>query len=275
MDLDAIGHATRIAGDVLLPGSDAIDRSGAWPVDGIRALQAAGLGGPVISRELGGSGQGLLAVARVCEVLGHACPSTAMSVRSKGGLGLGLSIVRNLVELHAGTVFAASESGRGGEFPVRLPATAEPPVRRENRSAPCDTVGEDGARVLLVDDNVDAVQILSELLRGLGYVTAVAHDGPSALAIALQFVPEIALLDIGLPVMDGYALVRHLRAIPGLEGLISIAVTGYGADLDRARTREAGFAAHLVKPVGMARLRRALEAAAAQVKTRRGQRGTP
>ena len=114
-------------------------------------------------------------------------------------------------------------------------------------------------RVLVVDDNEDAAEGLSLALKLRGYATAVAHDGPQAIACASTFNPEIALLDIGLPVMDGYELAGRLRALPGLAGLRIIAVTGYGQESDRARSRAAGFHAHLVKPTDFADILAAME----------------
>ena len=107
------------------------------------------------------------------------------------------------------------------------------------------------ARVLVVDDNQDGAEMLAELLVGRGYDTRVAHDAPAALDVAAEFAPDVALLDIGLPAMDGYELAARLRELPGLSRLRLIAVTGYGRKEDRRRTQEAGFHLHLVKPIDM------------------------
>jgi signal transduction histidine kinase len=171
--------------------------------------------------------------------------------RTHGGLGLGLSIVRNLVDLHGGTVAAHSDGlGRGSRFVVQLPIDAAEPVLIEV-AAPEQSRPQPGAsaRVLVVDDNTDAAEVLADTLAAMGYATAVAHDGPSALRIAGEFHPVVVLLDIGLPVMDGYEVARRLRELPDLQGVRLVALTGYGLDRDRARSREAGFDAHLVKPV--------------------------
>ena len=106
-------------------------------------------------------------------------------------------------------------------------------------------------RILVVDDNHDAAEMLSEVLRARGYDTRVAHDGPEALRVASAFQPETAFLDIGLPVMDGYELASRLREIPGLSTVRLVAVTGYGQESDRRRTRDAGFEHHMVKPVDL------------------------
>jgi signal transduction histidine kinase len=177
--------------------------------------------------------------------------------RSQGGLGLGLAIVRNLVESHGGTVAVRSEGiGRGSEFIVRLPAAQSaavllPPVMQLSSATTSDLARASLPRVLVVDDNEDGVAMLAGVLAMRGYETRVAYDGPSALQLAAQFLPQVALLDIGLPVMDGYELAAHLRGIPELAGLRLIAVTGYGQESDHQRSRAAGFHHHLVKPVGI------------------------
>jgi signal transduction histidine kinase len=182
--------------------------------------------------------------------------------RSQGGLGLGLTIVRSLVDLHEGWVTAKSPGpGRGSEFMIDLPAApvvlplaraGERPLRPDNRPA---------QRLLIVDDNVDAASALAELLRLLGHQVEVANDGLRALSAALRFRPDIALIDIGLPVMDGYELAARLREEhPELR---LIAVTGYGGERDRERSAQAGFTDHLVKPIELAMLERLLGPGAA------------
>jgi signal transduction histidine kinase/CheY-like chemotaxis protein len=184
--------------------------------------------------------------------------------RSQGGLGLGLAIVRSLVELHGGTVSVHSEGlGRGSEFVVRLPLAApQAGTAGEDRRPPPEapaTQGDPGSvRLLLVDDNRDAVELLTEFLDTKGYVTRMALDGPSGLAAASAFQPHVALLDVGLPVMDGYELASRLRQEPGLKGIKLVAITGYGQDSDRLRAREAGFDMHLVKPIEPGQLLRIL-----------------
>jgi signal transduction histidine kinase/CheY-like chemotaxis protein len=176
--------------------------------------------------------------------------------RSQGGLGLGLAIVRNLIECHGGTVAVRSEGvGRGSEFIVRLPASQTPasfaaPLQRSAAATVSPLARTQRPRILVVDDNEDGVAMLAHMLVTRGYETRVAHDGPSALQLAAQFRPQVALLDIGLPVMDGYELAAHLRSIPELDGLQLIALTGYGQESDHERSRAAGFHHHLVKPVG-------------------------
>jgi PAS domain S-box-containing protein len=178
--------------------------------------------------------------------------------RAQGGLGLGLAIVKNLVAMHGGSVSAASEGvGRGSTFTVRLPLIEAHATERDV-SAPLRPTPEGRlARVLVVDDNVDDAEMLAEALHALGYRTAIAHDGPQALEVAAGFEPQIALLDIGLPVMDGYELAARLREQRG--DLTLVAITGYGQDADRERARDAGFDDHLTKPVDLDKLGRVLE----------------
>ena len=176
--------------------------------------------------------------------------------RSGGGLGLGLTIVRSLVELHGGRVRAESEGlGRGSLFVIELPAVSAAGMEvaedtTERRRATSD---EGRGRILVVDDNQDAAMLMGEALEALGYRVRIAYDGPLALQVAAQFQPDVALLDIGLPVMDGDELAQRMRELPVRAGgrLALVAVTGYGQDSDRARTRDAGFDDHLVKPVDL------------------------
>jgi PAS domain S-box-containing protein len=171
--------------------------------------------------------------------------------RSTSGLGIGLTLAQRLVELHGGTLTAHSEGlGRGSEFVVRLPlpaaaaapapAAALPPSGGSSRM---------GLKLLVVDDNVDGAQSLAELLRVLGHRAEVAHDGPQALAAAERQRPDVVLLDIGLPHMNGHEVCRHIRAQPWGRDMLLVAVTGWGQEADRERSRAAGIDAHLVKPV--------------------------
>jgi PAS domain S-box-containing protein len=186
--------------------------------------------------------------------------------RSQGGLGLGLAIVRNLIERHGGSVSARSEgSGRGSEFVVRLPrvALAHEPAGAHDvaaSAAAAPGAGATGPRVLVVDDNEDGAEVLTLTLTHLGYETRVAHDAPTALQVAAEFLPEIAVVDIGLPVMDGYELASRLRDTPGLEGMRLIALTGYSQESDRRKAQEAGFHRHLVKPTDIEALEEAIRA---------------
>ena len=176
----------------------------------------------------------------------------APGTRSAGGLGIGLSLARDLVRLHGGGIEAHSAgSGLGSEFIVRLPRAEEAPALTLPVAAPekITALGASGVRVLIVDDNVDAATSLSYVLALAGYHTAVAHDGKRALEIAETLRPAIVLLDIGLPHMSGHDVARRLRAAPWGRDLQLIAVTGWGHESDRAKSLEAGFDAHLTKPI--------------------------
>ncbi len=165
--------------------------------------------------------------------------------RSEGGLGIGLAIVRNLVQLHGGTVTAASAgAGRGSTFDVDLPIVTDQ-LAVQTATAVVSAIVK--RRVLIVDDNEDAAELLAELLRKKGHEVEVAFDAPDALVTMSRFGPDTAILDIGLPTMNGYELAQRLRE-GGFDHRL-IALSGYGQAPDRARSREAGFDAHLVKPV--------------------------
>jgi PAS domain S-box-containing protein len=173
--------------------------------------------------------------------------------RSQGGMGIGLSLVRQLVELHGGSVEARSTLGQGSEFAVRLPVSqaAAPPLALPPSLAGLARPVGRRCRVLAVDDSVDAVDFLAKLLRLSGHAVDVAYDGPSAVQAALAMRPDVVLLDIGLPGLTGYQVARQLRQEPSLKHAVLVALTGYGRESDRQRSRNAGFSYHLVKPAGV------------------------
>lgn len=178
--------------------------------------------------------------------------------RSEGGLGLGLAIVKNLAEMHGGRVAAWSEGrGHGSEFTLWLPVSKENPVP-QGAPAPAEPASLHQLRVLVVDDNVDAAQMLAFALRLDGHEARTAHDGPEALELLRTFVPHVAVLDIGLPAMDGYQLAGRMRENPALAHTKLVALTGYGQQEDLQRSGAAGFDAHLVKPVEIETLHQTL-----------------
>jgi PAS domain S-box-containing protein len=174
------------------------------------------------------------------------------TARSQGGLGIGLTLVKNLVEMHNGTVEAKSEGlGKGTEFVVRLPLSArgreEPEGQEFAENRP--VAPPPGHRLLVVDDNEDAADSLAMLLRLEGHEVRLTYDGPAALEMAKGYRPDMVFLDIGMPGMDGYEVARRLRQQAGLENVRLAALTGWGQQEDRRRSAEAGFDHHLVKPV--------------------------
>jgi CheY-like chemotaxis protein len=177
--------------------------------------------------------------------------------RAQGGLGIGLTMVRTLVKMHGGCVQAFSDGpGQGSTLVVRLPLARalEPPATRA-APPPIEVAAGDPLRVLVVDDNVDAAHAMGYVLELSGHRVTLAYDGPGAIAAAAAQSPDVVLLDIGLPGMDGYAVAARLRQA-GLDHAALVAITGYGQDEDLRRSRAAGFDHHLVKPVDGATLRR-------------------
>jgi signal transduction histidine kinase/CheY-like chemotaxis protein len=174
------------------------------------------------------------------------------ATRSQGGLGIGLTLVKNLIEMHGGSVEVHSAGlGKGSEFVVRLPLLdqeRQEPMENET-GEPRQDASPSGRQLLVVDDNKDAAVSLAMLLRLQGHEVRVAHDGPSALELATSYHPDMVFLDIGMPGMDGYEVARRLRQQPGLENTVLAALTGWGQQEDRRRSKEAGFNHHLVKPL--------------------------
>jgi signal transduction histidine kinase/CheY-like chemotaxis protein len=199
------------------------------------------------------------------------------SRRAQGGLGIGLTLVRSLVQMHGGTVVARSAgAGCGSEFVVTLPAVQMRDVaRRGQRAEPPAALPS--RRILVVDDNRDAADTLGALLGALGATVEVAHSGPAALALLPRFAPDTVLLDIGMPEMDGHEVARRIRATPGHEATLLIALTGWGQDQDYQQSELAGFDHHLVKPPDLGELREVLanpgSAGAPLESTRSGRNG--
>jgi len=201
--------------------------------------------------EVGDEGVGLQA-EQLESIFGLFAQGHSTLTHSQGGLGLGLTLVRRLVELHGGTVRARSEGlGKGSTFVVRLPRVEGPSATMQTGAARNTTPG--GRRILVVDDNVDAAEMLATLLEAEGHEPALAYDGAGAMEMFEKIRPEVVLLDLGLPDVEGLDVARHLRARS--SDVLLVAVTGYGDETMRARSRESGFDHHLLKPVDLDVLR--------------------
>jgi PAS domain S-box-containing protein len=220
--------------------------------DGGRIAMQVARDGDVATLRVRDNGRGIAAnlLPRVFDlfVQGERTPA-----REEGGLGLGLTLVKRLVELHGGSVVGLSEGpGKGSEFVVRLPL-----VRRAQTGTVVSPSERNAAKplsVLVVDDNVDVANSMSVLLSMLGHVVETANDGRTALMRAPVLLPDVVFLDIGLPRMDGYAVARALRSLPMLDRTMLVACTGYGRQDDRAKTQDAGFDRHVVKPAAVEQL---------------------
>jgi len=203
--------------------------------------------------------------------------------RTQGGLGVGLTLVKRLVELHGGSVLAKSEGpGRGSEFVVRLPSLqtareSEPHARPQEEkmrlfssAAPADRPHASGhpagRRALVVDDNADSANSLAMLLKLSGHEAVTAHDGVEALEAAERFRPEVVFLDIGMPRLNGYDAARRIRQEAWGRGMMLVAMTGWGKEEDRRKSRDAGFDAHMVKPADLDELMRLMESLAPAVR---------
>ena len=180
--------------------------------------------------------------------------------RAQGGLGIGLSLVRQLIELHGGTVSVTSAGvGCGSTFTLRLPSgEAVPEVSARLPAALPQPTPSAKLRVMIVDDNIDAAEILAMLLQRSGHSLRTAHSGAKALDIAREFRPDVIFLDIGMPEMDGYEVATRLRHDLGLTETMVVALTGWGSPEDKRKTQAAGFDEHLTKPVDAAAVRRLL-----------------
>jgi two-component system CheB/CheR fusion protein len=178
--------------------------------------------------------------------------------RSQGGLGLGLTLVKRLVEMHGGSVEASSDGeGKGSEFVIQMPLLPETEINASMLAAE-KPLAETPKRILIADDNADTAEMLAMLLQMDGHQVIAATNGQEAIAMAINHRPDVVLLDIGMPGMDGYEVAHRLRQYPVLSGKIIVALTGYGQREDQERSRRAGFDYHLVKPVDMEVLRRVL-----------------
>jgi CheY-like chemotaxis protein len=179
------------------------------------------------------------------------------SHRGQSGLGVGLALARRLVELHGGTIAVESGgAGRGSVFTVQLPATTAPST--EHAPSSVETAVGGARRILLVDDNIDFATSMAVLLQGLGHDVRIAHTAAEALAVARELRPELGFLDLGLPDTSGYELAAALQLQPETAATALVAVSGWGQQRDRERSREAGFVLHLVKPVALSSIQAAI-----------------
>lgn len=174
-------------------------------------------------------------------------------------MGIGLSLVKRLVEMHGGRVEAKSDgSGSGSEFIITLPVLVDVPGTPSTHENIALASFKSSLRVLIVDDNLDGAQSLAMMLKMMGNDTRVAHDGQAGVEAAERFRPQVILLDIGLPKLNGYEACRRIRNQPWGNDIVLVAITGWGQDDDRCRSQEAGFDHHLVKPANLPALTKLL-----------------
>jgi CheY-like chemotaxis protein len=202
-----------------------------------------------------------LAGDQLSSIFGMFAQVGASLERARGGLGIGLTLVKYLVEAHEGTVEARSAGiGQGSEFVVRLPVVPAPRPSRSWEPEPTDPMETTRRRILVVDDNPDATETLARILELGGHEVHTAHDGLEAVEAAARLQPDAVLLDIGLPRLNGYSAARRIRQQPGGAGVLLVALTGWGQPDDRRLAEAAGFDVHLVKPVNHGELARLLVA---------------
>ena len=255
-DVDVEGDATRLEQALV----NLISNAAKYTEPGGRIQIVGDCDGEDVVLRVGDNGIGIAPemLSRVFDMFAQA--EQALD-RSRGGLGIGLTVVRRVVELHGGTVEASSHGlGYGAEFELRLPVLAALPETGGASADLSPSVAKSaGAKVLLVEDNPDAAESLMMLLELLGHSVRVANDGISALTAVGGGAPDVMLVDIGLPGIDGYEVARRIRSDPHLAGVILVALTGYGRDEDRERAIVAGFDYHLVKPIELDALRGLVE----------------
>jgi signal transduction histidine kinase/CheY-like chemotaxis protein len=244
------GDPTRLAQIV----QQLLDNAAKYTEDGGRIAVAAWREGGEIKLSVTDNGVGV--DAQILPHLFNLFPNGRTSAeRRPGGLGIGLSVVKTLVQLHGGTVSVSSEGrGRGSEFVVTLPALVGDDYAKQAGFAPPAPIAARSERVVVVDDNRDAAELVGVVLSSIGHDVSVAHDALQALSLIARVKPSVVVLDIGLPVMDGYELASRIREEFGKNSPRLVAVTGFGLDQDRARSRDVGIDTHLVKPVDIQKL---------------------
>jgi PAS domain S-box-containing protein len=257
----------QVLANLLGNGAKYTPRGGRVAVTAAREDGAEGDGWACIAVSDNGIGIDAAMLPHIFDLFSQAPDARAMR---QGGIGIGLAIARRLVEMHGGTLTVHSEGlGQGSTFTVRLPLARKPARRKDDVAPasagsaapgpPADAVPPSAARrILLLDDNEDAAQTLAALLGLAGHAVTLAHTGRQALDLAEKATCDLAILDIGLPDMTGYAVARALRTLPGWERVRLVALTGWGATADRAQSRDAGFDLHLTKPVTLQALAAAL-----------------
>lgn len=247
-----------------------LNNSAKYSLDGGRIKLAARADGDSVVIEVRDSGLGI-PKEMLSQVFNMFTQVNTALDRSQGGLGIGLALVKRLVGMHGGTIVAESGgTGAGSTFTIRLPAAAAPSQNISVASSEISSRSLPGRRVLVVDDNTDGADLLAMMLELSGHQTRIAYSGLEALETAADFRPEVIFLDIGLPGLNGYEVARRFRATPALSPMLLVALTGWGSEEDRRRSKEAGFDIHLTKPVEpaaiddvMARLGSAQESGAA------------
>ncbi|HEX5472986.1 MAG TPA: ATP-binding protein, partial [Lacipirellulaceae bacterium] len=248
VDVDPI-RLTQLIGNLLNNACKFTERRG-------RISISVSTSGELVRLHVADSGIGIAAdqLSRIFEMFTQVDTSLE---RTQSGLGIGLTLVKSLVEMHGGTVEAHSQGiGQGSEFIVTLAAVDR--LEASDNTPACETKLPSALRILVVDDNNDAANSLAAILKVNGANTQTAYDGEEAVATAAKFRPNVVLLDIGLPKLNGFDAARKIRELPGGKDMILIALTGWGQEADRAKSIEAGFSHHLVKPVECGQLSRLL-----------------
>jgi signal transduction histidine kinase len=226
-----------------------LNNSAKYSLDGGRIRLAARLDGDTVVIEVTDSGLGI-PNEMLSQVFDMFTQVNSALDRSQGGLGIGLALAKRLVGMHGGTIVAESPgTGAGSTFTIRLPAAAAPSQDVAVASSESSPQALPGRRVLVVDDNTDGADLLAMMLELSGHQTRIAYSGLEALETAVDFRPEVIFLDIGLPGLNGYEVARRFRATPALSPMLLVALTGWGSEEDRRRSKEAGFDIHLTKPV--------------------------